>query len=131
MDLIRLTKFEQSVIKSKKTVPIHKLPPTTSAAKYHSFRAYYQVQVWLGNETLHKATDWGWELVKGNLHPKKMDKLPAPEALMKIMKCGCILYCESNRCTCKKHGLYCTELCNKCTSGNCKNVDDSELDIEI
>ena len=50
---------------------------------------------------------------------------------MKIMKCGCTLYCESNRCTCKEHGLYCIELSNNCTSGNCRNVDDSELDIEI
>ena len=49
----------------------------------------------------NKATDWGWKLVKGNLYPKKMDKLPAPEALMKIMKCGCTLFCESNKCTCK------------------------------
>ena len=131
LDLIRLSKFEQSVIKSMKTVPIHKLPPTTSAARYHSFRVYYQVQVWLGNESLHKATDWGWKLVKGNLYPKKMDKLPAPEALMKIMKCGCTLHCESNKCTCKRHGLYCTELCNNCTSDNCKNVEETDLNIEI
>ena len=79
---IRLQKIEQNVIKSVKIINIQKLPPTNSAAKYHSYRVYYQVQVWLGNES-PKATDWGWELNNGNLYPKKMDTPPAPEALMK------------------------------------------------
>ena len=130
LDRIRLNKFEQSVIKSMKAVLVQRLPPTNSAAKYHSFRVYYQVQAWLGNEHLHKATDWGWELIKGNLHPKTMDLPPAPKALMKVMKCSCKLHCENNICTCKKHGLYCTEFCNNCTSGNCKNIDDSDLQVD-
>ena len=49
---LRLKKNEQTVIKSVKSVTVQKLPPTNSAAKYHSFRVYYQVQVWLENETL-------------------------------------------------------------------------------
>ena len=67
---IRLKKFEQNVIKSLKSVNVQKLPPPPSAAKYHSYRVYYQVQVWLGNETL-KTTDWGWELINDNLFPQK------------------------------------------------------------
>ena len=95
------------------TVPIHKLLPTTKQI------------------SLIKQQNGGWKLVKGNIYPKKMDKLPAPEALMKTMECGCTLFCESNKCTCKKHGLYCTELCNNCTSRNCKNVEETDLNIEI
>ena len=114
-----------------KTVVIQKLPPTNNAAKYHSYRVYYQVQVWLGNASLHEATDWGWQLVNGNLHPIKMDKPPAPDALMKIMRCGCKKNCETNICTCKKHGLYCTELCNNCNSGNCRNVEEIDLNVDI
>ena len=131
LNRIRKNKFEQSVIKSMKTVVIQKLPPTNNAAKYHSYRVYYQVQVWLGNASLHEATDWGWQLVNGNLHPIKMDKPPAPDALMKIMRCGCKKNCETNICTCKKHGLYCTELCNNCNSGNCRNVEEIDLNVDI
>ena len=58
-----MKKFEQNVIKSVKSVTVQKLPPTNSVAKCHSFRVYYQVQVWLKNETL-QATNWGWELMK-------------------------------------------------------------------
>jgi len=70
-----LKKFEQNVIKSVKCVTAQKIPPTKSAAKHHSFMVYYQVQVWLENETL-QVTDWGWELMNGNLHPIKMDTPP-------------------------------------------------------
>ena len=123
---IRLKKFEQNVIKSVKNVNIDKLPPTNSAAKYHSYRVYYQVQVWLGNNSLNPE-DWGWELHNGNLYPTKMDNPPAPQALMKILKCGCTLNCGTNKCTCKKNGLFCTELCDNCISGNCINVEDLTL----
>ena len=130
---LRLKKFEQNVIKSVKSVTVQKLPPTNSAAKYHSLRVYYQVQVWLENETL-KATDWGWELINGNLYPIKIDTPPAPAALMKIIKCGCTLQCDTNKCTCKKNGLFCTQLCHNNTSSNCINIEDLDLideDIDI
>ena len=98
-----MKRFEKNVIKSLKHVEVKNLPPTNSAAKYHSYRVYYQVQVWLGNESLH-ATDWGWELINGHLFPMKMDNAPAPESLLKIMKCGCTSNCDNNRCSCKKMG---------------------------
>ena len=72
---VRLKKFEQNVIKSINSVNVHKLPPTNSAAKYHTYRVYYQVQVWLRKDTLEK-TKWGWELTNGNfflerwIHPQ-------------------------------------------------------------
>ena len=114
------------MIKSVKHVNVEKLPPTNSAAKHHSYRVYLQVQLWLGNDTI-QATDWGWELNNGKLYPRKMDTLPAPKALMKILKCGCTQNCDTNKCTCKKNGLFCTELCDNCTSGNCINVEDLNL----
>ena len=86
LDRIRLNKFKQSVIKSMKAVPVQRLPPTNSAAKYHSYRVYYQVQVWLGHAANLDPCKWGWVLEKDNLLPKKMDNPPAPQALMKIMK---------------------------------------------
>ena len=110
-----LKKNEQNVIKSVKSITVQKLPPTNSAAKYHSFRVYSQVQVWLENETL-QATDWGWELMNDNLHPIKVDTPPAPEDLMEMIKCGCTLQFDTNKCTCKKNGLFRTLLCHNNTS---------------
>ena len=110
LDNIRKKKFERTAITSMKSVDIQKLPPTNSAAKYHSYRVYYQVQVWLGNENI-QPTDWGWYLIDGYLFPKKMDNEPAPKSLMKVIKCNCTLYCENNQCTCKNNGLFCSEYC--------------------
>ena len=36
------------------------LPPTSAAAKFHSFRVYFQVQQWQGS-TFLRPTDWGWK----------------------------------------------------------------------
>ena len=102
------------------------LPPTNDTAKFHSFRVYYLVQVVLGNENL-QATDWGWKVVNGQLYPRTMDNAPAPESLLKVIKCGCTLYCDSNQCTCKKNGLFCTELCENCDAGNCINGDKPDV----
>ena len=41
--------FATKVAKSSTTVEVHSLPPTTDAAKYHSFQVYCQVQEWMGN----------------------------------------------------------------------------------
>ena len=125
LNKIRKRKFEKNVIKSLKHVDIQVLPPTNDAAKYHSFRVYHQVQVWQGNENL-KPTEWGWKEVNDQLFPRTMDKAPAPDSLMKIIKCGCTLNCDTNKCTCKKHGLFCTDLCENCNEGNCINVDISD-----
>ena len=126
MNKIRKKKFEKNVIKSFKHIDIKTLPPTDAAAKYHSFRVYHQVQVWLGNENL-QATNWGWKLVNGQLYPKTTDSPPAPKALLKIIKCGCTQLCDSNQCSCKKNGLFCTDLCENCGAHNCLNVDISDV----
>ena len=126
LDNIRKKRFERTAIKNMKGSDIKKLPPTNSAAKYHSFRVYYQVQVWFGNENIH-ATDWGWILREDRLLPKIMDNEPAPKSLLKMIKCGCTMYCDNNQCTCKRNGLFCSEFCVSCTSGIGKNMDSSNL----
>ena len=64
------------------------LPPTIASARYHSLRVYYQVQLWKGNEL--KPEEWGWKLVDGQLRPKLSDLPPAPDDLLKTIRCNCI-----------------------------------------
>ena len=52
LNKIRKKKIEKNVIKGIKHIDIKVLPLTNNAAKYHSFRVFHQVQVWLGNEKL-------------------------------------------------------------------------------
>lgn len=56
---ILVLQFNKKVVMSKTFVDPQALPPTSSAAKYHSMRVFLQVQQWMGNNEL-KPEDWGW-----------------------------------------------------------------------
>ena len=103
------------------------LPPTSDAAKYHSYRAYYQVQQWLGNEL--PPTEWGWTRISQNenLVPVVKDKPAAPQKVLKLISCGCKQGCNRN-CKCRKAGLLCTPLCSGCNGTDCTNSEHEESD---
>ena len=94
------------------------LPPTSAAAKFHSYRTYHAVQEWLGNEI--RATDWGWYLKDGRLLPIVNDKEPAPQRVLKIISCACQKGCNA-RCKCRRYNMECTEMCASCLGQSCKN----------
>ena len=62
LDDLRLLRFHQKVANSTTFVQPEHLPPTSSAAKYHSLRVFYQVQVWKGAVNLCPLA-FGWKKV--------------------------------------------------------------------
>ncbi len=62
LNALRFKRFQEKVLKSYKYVDASDLPPTSGAAKFHSLRAYYQVQVWRGKSGHLDPKDWGWEI---------------------------------------------------------------------
>lgn len=44
----------------KASCELESLPPTDDAAKQHFSRVYYQIQLWLGNDSLDPE-NWGWK----------------------------------------------------------------------
>ena len=67
------------------------LPPTSAAAREHSWHVYHQVQSWLGNDPL--PSDLGWDLVNGQLRPVLSRLTPAPDALLNLISCNCKCGC--------------------------------------
>ncbi|KAG1713938.1 Resact receptor [Nymphon striatum] len=59
------------------------LPPTSAAAKKHSYRNYHTVQEWMGN-TL-PPIEWEWRSHDGTLAPVETDRPVAPESLLNMM----------------------------------------------
>ena len=109
LDSIRLTVFYQKVAGSIKCVKPENLPPTSSATRYHSLRVFHQIQVWKGRNDL-PAENWGWA-VKGNrLLAVHTDKPPAPERLLKVVRCKCKADCKTLLCTYPKCAEYAREL---------------------
>ena len=97
------------------------LPPTTAAAKQHSFRTYHTVQEWLGRPL--NPTDWGWKL-EDILIPEETEKPIAPDCLLNMISCGCKEDGCGALCGCRRIGvgLRCSSMCTKCNGQTCSNA---------
>lgn len=103
------------------------LPPTSAASKKHSLRVYHQVQHWLGCDLL--PSDWGWNLVNGELHLVLTHKPPDPENLLNLISCKCMVGCERG-CGCRKAVIQCSLLCAHCRGGGCSNSEKTDASQE-
>ena len=122
--LFVLLRFHQKVATSTRFVQSEHLPPTSSAAKYHSLRVYLQVQIWKGESRLGPhlhPQNLGWKAVEGKVVPIQCDMDVAPKALLKVVRCNCTMGCDTLRCSCRKAGLECSTGCGECR-GICANL---------
>lgn len=120
LDLLRYRKFASKVANSSSVVEVQTLPPTSAAAKFHIYRVYLQVKHWIDEDRDLDVTDWGWSVENNQCIPIKSDQPPAPDELLKVIKCKCKTGC-TKRCTCRKHGLECSSSCTECMGKNCQN----------
>ena len=73
-------RFHQKIASRTSFVKPEHLPPTSSAAKYHSLCVFfYQVQVWKGTTDLCPLK-FGWKKVEGKLLSIQMDRDVAPKS---------------------------------------------------
>ena len=107
------------------------LPPTRAALLPHIIRANYVTMRDKSYLTdcpeLPPIEENGWNLLESRCYiPVKCLALPAPKAVLELIKCGCKAGCKG-RCSCSINSLPCTPLC-KCYSGDCGNiVRDSQI----
>ncbi|GFO18889.1 hypothetical protein PoB_004539400 [Plakobranchus ocellatus] len=91
-------RFWEKVTSSITTVQVRSLPPTSAAAKYHSLRVYrLQVQDWIDTTCDLQPEMWEWQIFSGSLDPCTTDLPPAPELLLKMVRCNCKSGCRSKR----------------------------------
>ena len=127
LSAMRYSSLCQKVGSAKIFVTPERLPPTSSATKYHALRSYLLVMLWMDNGEAMDTTEWGWELQNNILVPVMMDTSPAPETLLKIIHCNCSRGCSTLRCTCKRHGLTCSRVCGPCQEGHCDNMSEEAV----
>ena len=99
----RLHKFCEKVASSTTYVEPQSLPPTSESARFHSLRVFHQVQAWFGHAK--DALNWGWKFEDSKYTPIMFLQPPAQKYLMEAMHCNCKTGCQSNKCTCRRHGL--------------------------
>jgi hypothetical protein len=132
LNTLRYQKYYEKLACKSSQIQLHNLPPTSSAAKYHSFRVYKQIRQWKGEDM--PVDGWGWS-TRGDdqVIPVMMDLPPAPESLLQIVRCNCSSDCSTKRCSCRKNNLECSSACGQCkgsASTNCTMPDDSDVDCE-
>ena len=120
LSALRYTHLCKKVSAAKSFVTPERLPPTSSATKYHSLRSYLQVMQWMGKDI--DVSKWGWSLQTNKLVPVMTDTAPAPETLLKMIRCRCSGGCNTHRCTCQKHGLDCSQVSGQSQNGHCYNT---------
>ena len=87
------------------------LPPTSAAAKFHNYRVFLQTCQWKSLDCDLSTHLWGWTKDDAVLSPTMTDLPPAPEDLLKIIRCNCLTNCQNARCSCIKHGMKCSVAC--------------------
>ena len=55
----------KTVATAKGYIKPEKLPPTTSAAKFHCRRTYLQVMQWMSKSDALNSTEWDWDVQRG------------------------------------------------------------------
>lgn len=100
------------------------LPPTRGALLPHILRANYITMRDKSYQTtcphLPPIEENGWNLENGGYVPVTCLALPAPRAVLELIKCGCKAGCRG-RCSCLNNYLPCTPLC-KCYGCDCANT---------
>ena len=112
----------------QKKVDIRRLPPSSSAAGYHSLRVYHQIQEWLGNNL--DPLQYGWKISEDRITPVTTDLPLAPENLLHRIKCACRTNCKSGNCSCKRVTLYCSQACG-CNTDECTNTQQTIIEEDI
>ena len=97
---------------------VEKLLPTEGSITEHILRAHLQANIWVQDTvavpSVLDPVSLGWkQLDDGRCVPVTSKVPPAPEAVVDLVKCSCVVIKCSERCSCKTHNLACTELC-KC-----------------
>ena len=85
----RFVMYKRMVVQSplSSAFKLESLPPTSTAAKFHSFSAYHTIQQWLGNEL--PPDMWGWQNEDATLVPVETDQSVAPMNILRMLSCGC------------------------------------------
>ena len=107
-----------------------KLPPTIGALKQLILRVHIQTRVWgqaaipQQDPQLNPLENGFFKDKDGQLKPTTTEVLPAPKAIVEMVRCQCKSDCSSARCSCRTKNLSCTDLC-QCGS-QCENDEDSQ-----
>ena len=126
---LRLHLFSRHLAESSK------LPPTPGALEEHIERVRVQSRVWCQATVIWQSPfdplEHGYyKNSHGDILPITTKVPPAPQAIVELVRCLCKGHCTSQKCSCKKHDLACTELClcgSDCENDAASNAENDSM----
>ena len=114
----------------KQLAESNKLPPTLGALKEHIKHVWLQSRVWYQATVMQQQPfdpiKFGYYKDTGDqMLPVTTKVLPAPQAIIELVRCQCKTNCSTQRCFCRRNNLPCTELC--LCDIECANDEDSNI----
>ena len=101
------------------------LPPTRASLLPHILRCNYisrrDKSYTSACPVLPPIEQNGWNLEEGVYTPVMCLSLPAPKAVIELVKCGCQKGGCTGNCSCNKNHVPCTPMC-KCSADICDNA---------
>ena len=127
LNSLRYAKFME-MASCGKTLEPERLPPTERAAFSHCLRVHHQVILW---RELSNTMQWGWKLDGKILMPIMTDLDPAPDNMLKFIRCK-YKVTSRNHCgtSCRKNGLKCVVYQQDCRGETCNNSEQIIMDLE-
>ena len=87
---------------------------------------------WKGKEKQVTAEEWGWRLNDdGQLVPIMTQLQPAPEYLLRDVRCTACLIVVACDAYVKKHDLECSAACGHCRGTSCTNAAALDFDEDL
>jgi hypothetical protein len=131
---LRYTNWNQAIATANQIKP-EELPHTARATHFHALRVHLKVSraTTLDLSCLNPS-DWGWKSNDDQLIPIRTDLPPAPDFLLKVIRCNCKTssrnVCLTKLCSCIKNGLICVPACGGCKGVACNNKQDEQAVLE-
>ena len=72
----------------------------------------------------------GWMTKDENVVPVMTLLPPAPDELLRVIRCSCTTDCSTARCSCRKHSLECSPACGQCRGIGCSNSTAADISDE-
>ena len=124
---LRHARYREIAATNSSVLRPERLPPTERATFHHSLGVHMQVMIWKSLNVVHtEPCEWGWFVEHGRLSPVMTAMAPAPNDLLKYVRCKCNTYstnpCSTNLCSCRKSGLKCVTACRDCRGEQCSSV---------
>ena len=134
LNSLRYKRYCDKVKRDSKAVEAKKLPPTSTAARYHSLRVFFQTQEWKGDVLGLEPSKMGLGRSWGTVVAKHNRPAGGTKQMLEMFRCKCKTGCSTLRCTCLRHGLLFSSACSNCEGLSCTNIEIlvmSDIDIDI